>query len=311
MTEGGNNMKKIKIGYFYAILASIFFASIAIFGKLVINGGLGPVKLMVWQYIFTGSTLLIYLLVTKPKSLVLTRKQLIRVMLQGVIGSAGTNFFFYAALQYLNAGICSLLLFTNPLFVVLFFVLTGIKKIKPSNWIALAMAMIGSLFVLNVFEAARGGISPIGVGLGLLSGVCYGFYNVFADLKLRDLDPNVINFYSSVFGIITALTVGIFTGVSNYVLPLEFAGLIFGISVIAGILPILFIYKAISTIGSEKVTVVATVELPITLMLAFLVLGEKMSILQIGGVFLVIGATFLLQRAETDGIRIEEKRNLV
>lgn len=293
---------KNKAGYFYAILASAFFALISILGKVVIKTGMGPVQLMVWQYIFTIVTLLIILLPTKRSKLKLTKKQILRIMLQGIIGSAGTNFFFYAALQYLNAGIVSLLLFTNPIFVVLFFVLTGIKHIRPANWIALGMAFLGSLMVLNVFEAAKGGLPLIGIVLGLMSGICYAFYNVFADLKLQGIEANIINLYSSIFGLITALLVGTFMGIGDYSLPVELIGVIFSLSVLSGILPIIFIYKALSLIGSEKVTVIATIELPITLFLAFLVLGEKMSIIQIFGVVCVIGATFILQQGERESL---------
>ena len=290
-------MSHKKAGYLYALLASLFFASIAILGKQVIQSGVNSIELMLWQYLFTLMMLAAYLLIRQPQSLKVSKDELKRLALLGLIGSASTNLFFYLALNYLSAGMSSMLLFTNPIFITLYFWLSRSKEISRMNWISMLMAFIGCLLVLDLFSGT-GAIAPIGIGLGLLSGLCYAFYNVFADLKLKELDPNVINLYGSGFAIILPISLFILQGQPLRVLTLHQYGLIWLLAGAAGILPIFFIFKAIRLIGSEKASVIATMELPLTVLMAAVFLKESMNVPQIMGIVLISAAGLLLHRSD-------------
>ena len=290
-------MKSQKKGYLYACLAAFFFAFIAIIGKSILRDGVGPFQLLTMQYSFSILILFVFIFITNRTDLKTNWLEIRLFMLQGILGSAFTSLLFYMALQTINAGMASLLLFINPVYITLFFSISGIRKIKSHNWLALAFAVIGSILVLNLFQKGQNQIALQGLIFGGLSGLCYAFYNVFADLKLKNISPNKINMYSSLFGLVFTIMIALITGQS-----LEFASdhvfSIFSLSILSGILPILFIYKALQLIGSEKVSVIASLELPITLILAYLVLNEHMQWIQIIGVLMVIVATFILHLNE-------------
>ncbi len=290
-------MNSHKKGYLYACLAAFFFAFIAIIGKGILRDGIGPFQLLTMQYSFSIIILFVYILMTNRKALKTNWRELRLFMLQGILGSAFTNLLFYTALQTINAGMASLLLFINPVYITLFFSFSGIRKIKAHNWFALVCAVIGSILVLNLFQKGQNQIALQGLIFGGLSGLCYAFYNVFADLKLKNISPNKINMYSSIFGLIFTIIIGLITG-QNLQFPGEHVFSILALSILSGILPILFIYKALQLIGSEKVSVIASLELPITLILAYLVLNEHMQWIQIIGVLMVIVATFILHLNE-------------
>jgi len=67
-------------------------------------------------------------------------------------------------------------------------------------------------------------------------------------------------------------------------------------SLLTNLLPILFLFKGINLIGSEKAGIVAVAELPFTLLVAFIFLGETLTFIQITGIVLVIIAVFVLQK---------------
>lgn len=290
-------MKPFTIGYLYAILASFFFALIAIIGKNLITGGIHPFQLLFFQYMITVFLLGCWLMLRQPKSLACSRKTLILFAFQGIVGGAGTSLFFYTALTSLNAGITSMLLFINPVYISVFFALTKIRRMKLINYISVLLAVSGAAVVLDVFSAGSLSLPISGVFLGMGSGICYAFYNVFADLKLKSEDPNVINFYSSSFGL---LFTGILLGISGigYSISITTLPSIFILASVSGILPIFFIFKAFQYIGSEKVSVIASVELPMTLIMAFLFLGESMKPIQLAGVVMIVASAFLLHREE-------------
>lgn len=294
-------MSRSKTGYLYALSAAVFFAAIAILSKTVLNSGVGTFELMFWQYACIIVLLAAFLLLKQPETLRIDGRTLRSLALLGLIGSAATNVFFYLALQQLSAGMTSMLLFTNPIFITFYLWLSKSRTIHRSQWAAVTMAFIGCVLVLDLI--GDGAVTPLaGVGMGLLSGVSYAFYNIYADLKLRHVDANVINFYSSVFAILLPIGLMAFTRTPLRILNLEQYATIGLLAVVAGILPIFLIFQAIRRIGSEKASVVATMELPMTILLAAIFLKERMSLTQMAGIVLISAASFLLQRSDRQSL---------
>ncbi len=276
-------------------LAAFFFALIAIIGKSAFNTGMKVYDLLVMQNAVSAVIMFIYLFIKDKKSMILTKGQLKRVIIQGTFGSTATTVFFYLALEKINAGIASMLIFTHPVFVTLFFVITGIRKISLVNNLALMLAVIGSGMVINLFNLNVAETPVIGLVYGVICSISYAFFNVFADLKLNDVKSEVLAMYTSVvmFVISAILNPGFFR--FDITLNPQMVFYVFELAVVSGILPVVFLYKGIALVGSEKSTIIATAELPITLILAFLVLNETMVFTQVIGVVFIIGAVLVLQ----------------
>jgi Permeases of the drug/metabolite transporter (DMT) superfamily len=289
-------VKNVTYGYFYALLAAFLYALVAVVAKRLVTGGTHPFQVTFYQYVFTISILGAWIFIRNRKAFRCDRKMIGRFALLGIIGGACTNMLFYSALKYLDAGVTSMLLFLHPVFITIFFAVTRIKKIKLINYFSVFIAACGAAMVLDVFSHALS-LSAVGIGLGMLSGVTYAFYNIFADLKLKDEDPNVINFYaccaSTAFSFVMLISNGIGFSVKAAALPS-----IFFLAAFSGVLPAYCFFKALQYIGSEKVSVISSIELPLTLILAFTVLKEHMKPLQLLGVLLIVAATVLLHRNE-------------
>ena len=294
-------MRQHTYGYLYAVLAAFFFAMIAIIGKDLISGGTHPLQVSLYQYLFTILMLGIWLYFRKRGTLRCSRKTLLDCALLGTVGGAATTLLFYSALNYLDAGVTSMLLFINPVYIALFFAVTKIRKMKPVNYISVGIAVVGASLVLDIFSGSLK-FSPIGLTLGILSGIAYAFYNVYADLKLKSEDPNVINFYACIAALILTALLLVFGGIGFSITISSLPPIIF-LAGFSGILPIYFIFKALQYIGSEKVSVIASVELPMTLIMAFTILKEHMKPIQLFGVALIIISTILLHRNETGEIQ--------
>ena len=292
-------MKHSTYGYIYAVLAAFFFALIAIIGKGLVTGGTHPLQVTFYEYLFIILLLGGWLMFRKPHALKCGRKKFLYFILLGVVGGAGTNLLFYSALQYLDAGITSMLLFIHPVYITLFFAVTKIRSMKPIHYLSVFIAVCGAAIVLDVFSVSRS-FSTSGILLGILSGVCYAFYNIFADLKLKSEDPNVINFYACIGALSFITIVTAFSGV-GFCIRLSDLPPIFFLAGFSGILPVYFIFRALQFIGSEKVSVIASVELPITLIMAFSFLKEHMKPIQLFGVLLIITSTVLLHHTEKEG----------
>lgn len=291
-------MARHTYGYFYAILAAFLYALVSIVAKHLITGGTHPFQVTFYQYVFTISILGIWILVRNRSAFRCDLKAIFCFALLGILGGGATNMLFYSALQYLDAGISSMLLFLHPVFITVFFGVTRIKTMKPINYFSVLIAACGAAIVLDVFSDSLN-FSPIGIALGILSGVTYAFYNIFADLKLKMEEPNVINFYACTAALLFTMVMLITNGIGFAVDPIALPSIFF-LAAFSGVLPAYCFFKALQYIGSEKVSVISSIELPLTLLMAFTLLKEQMKPVQLFGVVLIVLATILLHWNEKE-----------
>lgn len=288
-------MNSYKTGYIYVLLAAFFFALIAVIGKTAMNTGINVFDLLILQNIAAVLFMLVYFAAVDIKRLRLNRRSLKTVLIQGLIGSAGTTILFYLALQRMNAGIASMLLFTHPVLVSIYFMASKTKKITITSNLALIAAFLGSLMVINVFNIDIAKTPLIGIVFGILSSTAYAFFNIYADVKLKDFDPLVTAFYTTFTILLVALVLrpGFFR--FEFVMNTELILYVCELAVVSGILPIIFLYKGINRVGADKASIVATSELPITILMSFFVLGERMGPIQLAGILLIMCAIIMLQ----------------
>lgn len=288
-------MNRNKVGYVYVLLAAFFFALIAVIGKTVINSGIKIFDLLVLQYTASFIFMLIYFVIAGIRKLSLPKESLKAVLTQGLIGSSSTTVLFYLALEKLNAGIASMLLFTHPVLVSIYFMATKTRRITRTSNLALLAAFFGSIMVINVFNIGIAGTPLIGFVFGIMSSCTYAFYNIYADVKLKDFEPLVIAFYTNLTTLAVSMILhpGFFR--FEFLMTSELLIYIFELAVVSGILPVIFLYKGIKLIGADKASIVATSELPITILLSFLVLGERMGLVQLAGILLIMGSIIILQ----------------
>ncbi|MBE6021559.1 MAG: hypothetical protein E7228_07530 [Clostridiales bacterium] len=287
-----------KIGYILAIASAFFYALQVVVGKLILQEGIAARDLLVVQY--SGATILLFLfLIIRHKQtgvkVKMDRKFLKSIIIQGSLGCCLTTFFFYLAMERVSAGICSMLLYLCPVYVCIFFMITGIRKITFFNKLSVVLAFVGAVFVLNIFALEEMKWSGLGLALGCISGICYAFYGVHADLKLKDMPVEQMLFYMYLVGTITfwVLNPGFISD------PLVVEGgrmqfLVFCV-IILQVLPMALLNLAIRAIGSNKATVIATAELPITIVLAYIFLKEQMVAVQLFGILLIVAAIVIIQ----------------
>ncbi len=292
---GGTALNRNKTGYVYVLLAAFFFALIAVIGKTVMNTGINVFDLLILQNIAALLFMLVYFAAVDIKRLRLDRRSLKTVLIQGLIGSAGTTILFYLALQRMNAGIASMLLFTHPVLVSIFFMATKTKKITLTNNLALIAAFLGSLMVINVFNIDLAKTPLIGIVFGVLSSTAYAFYNIYADVKLKGFEPLVTTFYTTLTILVVTLILrpGFFR--FEFAMTTELLLYICELAVVSGILPVIFLYNGINRVGADKASIAATSELPITILMSFFLLGERMGFVQLTGIFLIMCSIIILQ----------------
>jgi drug/metabolite transporter (DMT)-like permease len=198
----------------------------------------------------------------------------------------------YMGMEYMPVALVILTFYTYPLFTGLFTWLTGQEKFGVAGLIALPLAFLGLLLALDI---SGGGFNLVGAGWAVLGAL--GFSTVLV-LSAR-LFPRVADTRPRtcvMLAISAALTTIAAVASGNLWFPTTALGwaALLGSSLcyVVGMTAVLF---AASVLGPARVALVMNVEPVSSLILTFLILGDRLRPFQLAGAALVITAIFLFR----------------
>lgn len=282
-------------GILYSIISAILFGSAGIIIKFAFNEGIDSISLLTLQYILAVSLMFIVLWFGGRNMLKVSKKDLFHTAILGIVGNTFMTIFYYMAFSYLSVPVVSILLYTYPIIIFGYSLFSDKRNINFGKLIALIIAFIGCYFSLGL-GYKRINFPLIGLTCGLLSAVFYAFMNIYTDRKLKDVHPVSINFYSTVFSLMTLMIYKfpafIFRGEVNFKILLCSLSL----GVICEIIPLTLLYAAIKCIGALKVSIIGNLEIPTSMILSYLLLRQPITILQIIGSVMVVSAVCIIRK---------------
>lgn len=279
------------IGFAFIALSATGFATLAIFGKLAYAAGMGLPTLLALR--FAGAALLmwVYVLATRGQ-VVLPRRRVVALLALGAIGYAVQASLYLGALVFISAALTGMLLYTYPAFVVLLAWLVDGDRPDRLRWIALGLALIGTTLTAGRPESVG---HPIGLALGVGAGLWYSGYITISDRLIRDVPSLTATTYvvtgaagSFVFGGALFRQLGFDFGPDGWAA----AG---GMVLLATVVPIAAFFAGLARVGPARAAILSTLEPVITVILAVLLLGERLTSNQITGGALILTAVLLLQ----------------
>lgn len=202
----------------------------------------------------------------------------------------GSFAFIYVALGILKPGLAVTLFFIFPTVTVLMaWFLFGDR---PSNerWFVIAVIYVGIMLTYNIFGTMKP--DTWGVTAALLSGVSFAGYIITSQACFKQLNP--VSFTSINFAIILLLCLGSLPFTLGSITlngPLVFMCFLISMTTLGGYLLTSFGTKLM---GAAQASIVSASGPVFTTFLAFTILGNKLEIIQLLGVFLVTGGVGLL-----------------
>lgn len=302
-------MNRRYVGFIYMFLSAFCFSLMGIISKLIFKFGMPVMDLIIMQNIIQVAVLAIYFAFRKFRDLRLEFKDIQIISIQGLLGSVPVLIFYYITLQRISASISCMLLFTNPIFITLYFIIFERQKASLYKVVAVLATFFGSILVLNITPQTISSLDVIGVVTGFISSIAYAFYNIYADKKLRNYSPGAILFYCCLVVLIFVSAVNPSFYLKNYFVDMELFMYVFVLAIVTGILPVIFLYAGINRLGAQIASVVATGEIPFTLIISSIVLHEHLLLIQIIGSVLIMGAIILLNKEDHDNKEVEDVLN--
>jgi drug/metabolite transporter (DMT)-like permease len=211
----------------------------------------------------------------------------------GACGYAIQSGCFFAALERIDASLLSLLLYTFPAIVAAAAVALGRERIDGRRLAALGLASGG--LALVVAGAGAGTLDPLGAALGLGAALVYSTYILVSEGVAGRMRPTVLSAL-----VCTGAAVSLMAG-SALLGQLRLGeltaagwGWLACIAVVSTVAAISLFFAGLRRAGPTTASILATVEPLVTVLLAFLVFGETLAMVQLVGGALVLAAVLVL-----------------
>jgi len=289
------------MNYQKGIIFTVFSAATFALTPLVVlkayEHGATPWEIIFTQSIIASLILGLGLFIFSPQNLKVSKKELKNLTPIGLVGSLGTVVCYNLSLQYISGGLATLLLYTYPVFVAMGTILIWGQKYSGKQVLALFSGIVGVGLAARIVEINQVQINSYGLILGLLAALAYTILNLYSEKALATISPWKVTAYAqfgSTVGLL--LIINIFPGLMavGEIKPIYWLyGA--GVSIVCSIIPTFLLMKGIAYIGSSRASIVSTAEIPITLLLVFLFLGERFTILQLIGSALVFLSVLILR----------------
>jgi drug/metabolite transporter (DMT)-like permease len=272
------------------------FGAMAIFGKLAYGEGANAGTLLSVRFALAA---VLFWAIVAARGARISRRDAIAGLSLGACGYALQAGCYFAALERIDASLLSLLLYTFPALVAGAAVALGRERLDRRRVAALAIASGGLALVVG--GARTGGLEPLGTALGLAAAVVYSTYILVSDGLVARIRPEILTALVCT-GAAIPLTAG--SALLGELRPGDLTvpgwGWITALAVISTVGAIGLFFAGLRRVGPTTASILATVEPLVTVLLAFLVFGERLSPIQLtGGAFVLAAVIAINTRRRT------------
>ncbi|MCE2518203.1 MAG: DMT family transporter [Alphaproteobacteria bacterium] len=288
------------IGLLLVMVSSICFAVVPNAGKVALDDGVSLFVLIVTRYAIGAAILAPIIALTKTSIRVPRRliPKLLFVSMMALLLLMAT----YHAVDHLDIGLVLLILFSFPI---------GVALCAARRWFCMGMVMAGlAIMIIDGID----GINLYGLFISAMGLV---FFVLFIDSSSElavELGSSTLNLYISLTGLMALLlaygVAMIVGGLAVEGLPVE--GLPVGISIampestrgltaiwangVFYIVSWVLFFEGARIVGATRAALMACVEPLFAALLALMVLGQRLSAVEWGGFFIVLGAIYAFER---------------
>lgn len=298
-------MNKSK-GIIYVLLGAASFGFTPIFAKLAFNLNYTLGQLNIAQMIISCLLLWGLVFIKRPSFKGLSKANIIKIMFTGTTVGL-TTVFYYASIQYLPASLAIILLFQFVWIVIIFEWI--FNKVKPTNMTitSIILILIGVFFASDILNGSVQGFPLIGFIFGILAAFTYAGFIFFSGKVATNVDPWVRSSLMVTGSLILVLL--IFMKEIQYVPPVNDSLwlIAIGVALFGAVLPPLFYALGAYQIPTGLANVLTSVELPVAIVSASIILSESINPLQWLGILLII-LSIIMNELGFPLTRIREKK---
>jgi drug/metabolite transporter (DMT)-like permease len=288
-------------GVLFGITSSIFFSASGTFAKALTDAGFSALE-AVWLRIAGACLILVAVsLLRGPDSLlgVFRNHAALRgIVLFGLVAVAACQALYFVAASRLPVGIAILLEFTGPVLVVLYQRLVLRQHVRRTAFLGIGLAMVGLCFVVEIWSGLS--LDALGLACGLGAAAGNAAYFLIIDRLTGSADPLAITTVGMLVACIVLVPLAMpwsapwhVLGSSIALAGREIPGWLVALALVllSTVISYVFGGMAVQRLSATVAAGLAYVEPVSACVVAWVLLGQRLSAVQItGGVVVLIGA---------------------
>jgi drug/metabolite transporter (DMT)-like permease len=277
--------------------------------KVVLAHGLGSRQLTEVRVTGAFVVLTAILLATRPRTLMASPRQVVYLVLFGLLGLNAVQLLYFLAIHELPVGVALLVEYLAPVIVALYARFWLGERSGRRLWAALALVVLGLALMVEIFS---GSLTLPGLGLtyAFMAAFAYAVYILMTEHVIAERPPVATICWG--FGV-----AAVFWAVANpwwdfpwgslgdrvslggqlHGVSLPLAALVVYVVVAGTLIPFALLVTALHALPASRVTLLSTWEPVAGGLIAWAWLGESLSAGQIAGAVLVLAGILLAESA--------------
>lgn len=263
---------------------------------LFLNKNVTTPWLIPYRLILAGFLLLGYLYYKKGSKIfdiLKNPKDLLQIVLFGLIGMLGTQYTYFSAIQFSNAAIATVLTYFGPTLVLIYMCLREKRKPLKYEIVSICLSSFG-VFLL----ATHGDITSLQISFkalvwGILSALSVVFYTVQPESLLKKYGASIVVAWGMMIG---GIFIAFVTKPWNINVTFDFITfLVLMLIIVFGTIIAFILYlTGVNIIGPTKASIIACIEPVAATICAILFLGVTFDFLDVIGFLCIISTIFIV-----------------
>lgn len=280
-----------KIAPFMVLLAGILWGMIGIFVRKLNIYGFGSMEVVTIRAITTTILMFLFLLVYNARLLKVALKDVWCFFGTGILSIVFFNYCYFKAITLTSLSVAAVLLYTAPAIVMVLSVFLFKEKLTLVKIIAVVVTFAGCVLVSGLVGDVKQ-MNVAGILCGLGAGFGYALYSIFSRYALdKGYHTLTITFYTFLFAMVGTLFL------SDKKKIVQVCGsdgkvilfcLVFGL--VSTVIPYIVYTRGLQEMENSQASIIASIEPVAATLLGLFAYHERLSLQELIGVVLVIGA---------------------
>ena len=286
-------------GLLFVLTAAFTFSAKAVIIKLAYSygGQISPIILLTLRMVMALPFFLaaLFILERNNSHAPLNSRDRLHLVALGVIGFYLASYLDFVGLSYISATLERLVLLLYPTLVVLLSALIFRRAITRKEAAALLISYIGIVIVFAEELTIAGANIMLGATFIFGSAMAYALYLIGSGVMVKRIGAMRFTAYAMTIAcLMTLLHFSLNFDAAILTLPREVYGLGLIMAIVSTVIPTFLMNAGIQRIGANPASIISSMGPVMTLFLAYLFLGEQLSVVQSVGALLVITGVFVV-----------------
>lgn len=287
------------LGLALILLAGVFWGSMGLFVRHLTALGFDSMQITAGRLSLAGLCFALLLLIREPRGFRIRWRDLPLFLALGLLSILFFTLCYFSAITRMSLSTAAILLYTSPIWVMLLSALFLHEKLTGRKLLALALAFLGCVLVSGL---SGGGVTTVGLLLGLGSGLGYGLYSIFGTLALRRYSAYTVTAWTF---LIAGLGSWFVTKPAVFLETLRACPSAWGTALffvltafVTSFVPFLAYTIGLRRVEAGRAAIFATVEPLVATLFGVLVFHEPLTVLSALGIALILSAVVILNRKQ-------------